>query len=273
MRHPVHAEWQAVPSMSEQPTPTVLAVDGNSLLHRAFHARPHDVPHARRRAGVGGPRAAQPAASSPSTGSAPTWSWSGSTTAATAAASGAGPPTRRTARPSRRASSGSSTSPSQVLRDLGVVVVVPEGLEADDVLASVSAQAPALGARTVVATSDRDSFALIDEHTRMLRILNGGVDASPLLDPARLAMVTGCPSRAVPRPRGAPRRLIRQPPRCARLRRQDRGQAAPGARHRAGRLRRRRRAAASVLRRRSARPAPAPCRHPRPSRGGCSTAR
>lgn len=78
-----------------------------------------------------------------------------------------------------------------VLRDLGVVVVVPEGLEADDVLASVAAQAPALGARTVLATSDRDSFALIDDNTRMLRILNGGVDASPLLDPQRLAMVTG----------------------------------------------------------------------------------
>ena len=58
-------------------------------------------------------------------------------------------------------------------------------------LASVAAQAPALGARTVVATSDRDSFALIDDNTRMLRILNGGVDASPLLDPDRLAMVTG----------------------------------------------------------------------------------
>ena len=42
-----------------------------------------------------------------------------------------------------------------------------------------------------MATSDRDSFSLIDEHTRMLRILNGGVDASPLLDPERLAMVTG----------------------------------------------------------------------------------
>ena len=79
----------------------------------------------------------------------------------------------------------------QVLRELGVVVVVPEGLEADDVLASVAAQAPAYAARTVVATSDRDSFALIDRHTQMLRIINGGVDASPLLDPERLAMVTG----------------------------------------------------------------------------------
>jgi DNA polymerase-1 len=78
-----------------------------------------------------------------------------------------------------------------VLRGLGVVVVIPPGLEADDVLASVAAYAPTVGARTVVATSDRDSFALIDEHTRMLRILNGGVDASPLLDADRLEMVTG----------------------------------------------------------------------------------
>jgi DNA polymerase-1 len=78
-----------------------------------------------------------------------------------------------------------------VLRALGVVVAVPEGLEADDVLASAAAYAPTVGARTVVATSDRDSFALIDRHTRMLRILNGGVDASPLLDPERLVMVTG----------------------------------------------------------------------------------
>jgi DNA polymerase-1 len=78
-----------------------------------------------------------------------------------------------------------------VLRDLGVVVVRPDGLEADDVLASAAAWAPTVGARTVIATSDRDSFALIDEHTRMLRILNGGVDASPMLDPHRLTLVTG----------------------------------------------------------------------------------
>jgi 5'-3' exonuclease len=59
------------------------------------------------------------------------------------------------------------------------------------VLASAAAWAPTVGARTVVATSDRDSFALIDEHTKMLRILNGGVEASPLLDPQRLFLVTG----------------------------------------------------------------------------------
>jgi DNA polymerase-1 len=78
-----------------------------------------------------------------------------------------------------------------ILRDLGVVVVVPSGLEADDVLASAAAWAPTVGARTVVATSDRDSFALIDDHTRMLRILNGGVEGSPMLDQHRLPLVTG----------------------------------------------------------------------------------
>jgi DNA polymerase-1 len=79
----------------------------------------------------------------------------------------------------------------EVLRELGVVVAVPPGLEADDVLASAAAYARTVGVTTVVATSDRDSFALIDDNTKMLRILNGGVDASPLLDPARLFMVTG----------------------------------------------------------------------------------
>ena len=78
-----------------------------------------------------------------------------------------------------------------VLLDLGVVVVRPAGLEADDVLASAAAWAPTVGARAVIATSDRDSFALIDDNTRMLRILNGGVDASPMLDPHRLTLVTG----------------------------------------------------------------------------------
>jgi DNA polymerase-1 len=74
---------------------------------------------------------------------------------------------------------------------MGIVVVVPDGLEADDVLASVARFAPRAGARTVIMTSDRDAFALIDEHTRVLRIINGGVDASPLLTPDLLALMLG----------------------------------------------------------------------------------
>src|SRR6185295_17841272 len=65
------------------------------------------------------------------------------------------------------------------------------GLEADDVLASVARQAPAVGATTVVVTSDRDAFGLIDAHTRVLRIINGGVEASPVLTTERLVTLLG----------------------------------------------------------------------------------
>ena len=170
--------------------PTVLAVDGNSLLHRAFHAS---------------------ARSGFRLDGRPAWAVRGLLSQLVAAVDRVcadavvvgfddrGNSSRKRRWPTYKAHRvpKPETLESQldlavdVLRALGVVVVVPPGLEADDVLASVAAQAPTLGARTVVATSDRDSFSLIDEHTRMLRILNGGVDASPLLDPARLAMVTG----------------------------------------------------------------------------------
>ena len=58
-------------------------------------------------------------------------------------------------------------------------------------LASVARQAPAAGATTVVVTSDRDAFGLIDAHTRVLRIINGGVEASPLLTAERLVTLLG----------------------------------------------------------------------------------
>jgi 5'-3' exonuclease len=177
--------------MTDQPTPTVLAVDGNSLLHRSFHAQASSMYRT--------PDGAQG------------WAVRGLLSQLVAAVDRVcadvvvvgfddrGNSSRKQRWPHYKAQRAPKPESLQrqldlaveVLRELGVVVVVPEGLEADDVLASVAAQAPALGARTVVATSDRDSFALIDEHTRMLRILNGGVDASPLLDPERLAMVTG----------------------------------------------------------------------------------
>ena len=58
-------------------------------------------------------------------------------------------------------------------------------------LASAARFAPTVGARTVIMTSDRDAFALIDEHTRVLRIINGGVEASPLLTPELFVTMLG----------------------------------------------------------------------------------
>ncbi|HEV7755485.1 MAG TPA: 5'-3' exonuclease H3TH domain-containing protein [Mycobacteriales bacterium] len=79
----------------------------------------------------------------------------------------------------------------ELLRAAGVQVVVPAGLEADDVLASAARTAAAAGWQTVILTSDRDSFALIDETTTVLRLINGGVHASPMLSPDRLVTLTG----------------------------------------------------------------------------------
>ena len=170
---------------------TLLAVDGNSLLHRSFHA------FARSGFRTGDGR--------------PMWAVRGLVSQLCAAVDrvcadavvvGFDDPAdsvRRDRWPSYKAQRGDKPksledqldAAVEVLRDLGVVVAVPPGLEADDVLASAARWARGASARAVLATSDRDSFALVDDTTRVLRILNGGVDASPMLDPRRLELVTG----------------------------------------------------------------------------------
>ena len=74
----------------------------------------------------------------------------------------------------------------QVLRELGVEVLTPQGLEADDVLFGVSSWAKENGMRCIIATSDRDSFALIDENTSVLRLVNGGADRAEMFNPDEL---------------------------------------------------------------------------------------
>ncbi len=169
----------------------VLAVDGNSIVHRCFHAQ----------AGSG----------FRSADGRPRWAVRGLLSQLVAAADRLAPDAvvvgfddpaasvRRQRWPQYKAHRGEKLAAlveqldvaADVLRALGVAVVTPEGWEADDVLASVARQAPAAGATTVVMTSDRDAFGLIDEHTRVLRIINGGVDASPLLTPERLVTLLG----------------------------------------------------------------------------------
>lgn len=73
-----------------------------------------------------------------------------------------------------------------LLAALGLRTVTPPGLEADDISASAAAWAEGRGWSCVIVTSDRDSFAHISERTHVLRVINGGINASPLLNPARL---------------------------------------------------------------------------------------
>ncbi|WP_051341692.1 5'-3' exonuclease [Pseudonocardia spinosispora] len=169
----------------------VLVVDGNSLVHRAYHSQARTG----FRSGEGQPR----------------WAVRGLLSQLVAAVDRVGPDAvvvgfddpesslRRTTWPSYKAHRTDKPSALveqlaravEVIGELGIPVVVPSGLEADDVLASVARQAPLAGASTVVVTSDRDAFGLIDSHTRLLRVINGGVEASPMLTPERLVMMLG----------------------------------------------------------------------------------
>lgn len=77
-----------------------------------------------------------------------------------------------------------------LLRRLGVGVVVVEGWEADDVLGSAAAAAVSSGRRCVVATSDRDAFGLIGSSTTVLR-LRSGMDNAVEVDRRRLLRAVG----------------------------------------------------------------------------------
>jgi DNA polymerase-1 len=78
-----------------------------------------------------------------------------------------------------------------LLRAAGVCVVVPSAYEADDVLASSASLARRSGWQSVLMTSDRDAFALIDEDTSVLRVRNGGFDEAVLIDADGLHEVCG----------------------------------------------------------------------------------
>lgn len=165
--------------------PLLMAIDGNSLVHRSFHAQAHT--------GV------------------PTWAVRGllgqlvaavERVRPTAVVVGFDDPDRSERRerwPQYKAHRIDKLETLveqlalavQTLRELGVTVVVPPGLEADDVLASTAEHARRCGAQTVIVTSDRDAFALIDASTRVLRVINGGVDASPMMTAERLVVLLG----------------------------------------------------------------------------------
>jgi 5'-3' exonuclease len=79
----------------------------------------------------------------------------------------------------------------ELMRAAGICTVVPPSYEADDVLASSAEQARRSGWHSVLMTSDRDAFALIDETTSVLRVRNGGFDEAVLIDAAALPELCG----------------------------------------------------------------------------------
>jgi 5'-3' exonuclease len=78
-----------------------------------------------------------------------------------------------------------------LLRAAGFCTVAPRSYEADDVLASSAEHARRGGWRSVLVTSDRDAFALIDATTSVLRVRNGGFDQAVLVTAASLPELCG----------------------------------------------------------------------------------
>jgi DNA polymerase-1 len=172
-------------------SPVILAIDGNSLVHRSYHSQARTGLH--------------------DADGRPTWAVRGLLMQLVAAVDRIRPDAvvigfddpheslRRTMWPTYKANRVDKLGTLveqlacavDVLRELGLVVVMPTGLEADDVLASAAAHAKTIDGTTVIVTSDRDAFALIDDTTRVLRIINGGVDASPVMTVERLGMLLG----------------------------------------------------------------------------------
>lgn len=163
------------------PPPLLLVLDGNSLLHRAYHAAPFgqlmdsaDRPiwalkglfgYVARAAALLRPDAVRIGFDCPDT-----------------SVRKADYPGYKAHRPEKPADlTEQILAAPPLLRATGVCTVVHGGFEADDVLASSAAQARELGWRSVLMTSDRDAFALIDQATSVLRVRNGGFDEAVIV--------------------------------------------------------------------------------------------
>jgi DNA polymerase-1 len=173
------------------PAPLLLVVDGNSMLHRAYHAGSADgLVDASGR---------------------PIWALKGLIGYIARAAAHLRPdavlvgfdcpihsarkvdyPGYKAHRPDKPGELiGQIDAAPELLRAAGLGTVVPAAYEADDVLASSAELARRSGWRSVLMTSDRDAFALIDDTTSVLRVRNGGYDEAVLVDAAALPELCG----------------------------------------------------------------------------------
>lgn len=177
--------------MPQSPTPLLLVLDGNSLLHRAYHAAATGQlldPDGR-----------------------PVWAIKGLIGYIARAAARLRPdavlvgfdcpeesvrkadyPQYKAHRSEKPADLAEQLAAApEVLRAAGLTVAVHRAHEADDVLASAAAMARRSGWRSVLVTSDRDAFALVDNWTSVLRIRNGGLSEAVLVTAQSLAEVYG----------------------------------------------------------------------------------
>ena len=166
---PAAPRRQATRSRRRRPPPLLLAVDGNALGHRVWHA-------------VGGDGAPEPDAAERFLTVLARLASSARTTACVVGFDDPGRSLRRELHPDYKAQRPAKSRHlvrflddlPVLLGQLGLCVVVPPGLEADDVLGSAAELARRRGVPATLVTGDRDSFALVSQTVNVLLLGNGG---------------------------------------------------------------------------------------------------
>ena len=175
-------------TVRRQPGPTLLALDGNSLAHRAFHAYGRvDESLGAARGGLYGFIALLCAICDKVGADALVVGFD----CRTASVRKARHPLYKANRVEKDPALYELLDEAPtVLVELGVPVVVPQGWEADDVIGSAARRAEEAGWRCVIATSDKDAFGLISDSTTVLR-LRSGLDNAVEMDPNVLRREVG----------------------------------------------------------------------------------
>ena len=71
----------------------------------------------------------------------------------------------------------------QIIAAMGLPLIVTPGVEADDVIGTLAAQATALGIETVISTGDKDMAQLVNQHVRLINTMTDvELDEAGVLD-------------------------------------------------------------------------------------------
>jgi DNA polymerase-1 len=191
----------------------LLAVDGDSVAHRAYHALPKTI------RGAGG----RPAGALDGFATMVLRLWDATAPRAVLVAwDTPGPTYRSDAFPSYQG--GREFDPElveqlealpELCEAFGLAVAKAPGFEADDFLAAGAATEEARGGRALVATSDRDAFQLASDRTTILQPVSGGAPPARIgpdgvrerygVEPAQVPdfiALRGDPSDKIPGARG-----------------------------------------------------------------------
>jgi DNA polymerase-1 len=152
------------------PQKTLLLVDGSSYLYRAFHALPE----------LQSPRGEPTGAIRGVLSMLRRLSADHKAQALACVFDARGPTFREAAYPQYKANRASMPEPlaaqieplKQAVEALGWPVLAVEGVEADDVIATLAAQASAKGWRTVISTGDKDLAQLVDDSVTLVNTMS-----------------------------------------------------------------------------------------------------